>query len=54
MDKSYDIPKIHYRRQVYYGSNGEVFMNASGESGLGYAQVFAPPSEEIRSMLLRL
>ena len=29
-------------------------MNASGESGLGYAQVFAPSSEEIRSMLLLL
>jgi hypothetical protein len=51
---NYKIPRIPYRRQLYYGSNGEVFCNTSGELAMGLAQVYGPSTEEIRSMLLRI
>jgi hypothetical protein len=54
MHSNADVPRIPFRRQVYCGQNGEVFITASGESGLNYARVYAPSSEEIRSMLLQL
>ena len=47
-------PRIRYRRQFYYGEDGEVFWNASGESALGLARIYGPSTEEIRSMLLRI
>ena len=54
MNSSAKVPHIPFRRNVYYGENGEVFITASGEWGLSYAQVFAPPAEEIRSMLFEV
>jgi hypothetical protein len=54
MQSNADVPRIPFRRQVYCGENGEVYLSVSGESGLNYARVYAPSSEEIRSMLLQL
>jgi DNA-binding transcriptional regulator YiaG len=54
MEKNADIPRIPYRRAIYCGKNGEVYFNLSGEMGSGLARIYAPPSEVIRAMLLRL
>ena len=47
-------PRVPYRKKVYCGENGEVFITGSGELGLGYARIYAPSSDTIRAMLLRL
>lgn len=54
MAQNMKIPRVAYRRQVYYGANGEVFISASGEMGLGYSRIYAPSTKTIRAMLLRL
>jgi DNA-binding transcriptional regulator YiaG len=54
MTNNSDIPRIPYRKQVYISQDGEAYLTASGDLSLGYARIYAPSSEKIREMLLRL
>jgi len=47
-------PRIPYRKTLYYGENGEVFCNVSGDLAVGLARIYGPCTDEIRSMLLRI
>jgi len=54
VSKRFDIPRILHRRQVLYSEDGQVFISASGKLASGLARVYAPTTEEVRAMLIRL
>ena|SRR5436309_3198615 len=43
-----------YRKQVYRGENGEVFISCPGEHALLMARLFGPGPDELRRMLREL
>lgn len=45
---------MHYRKQIYHGQNGEVYLSMSGELSAGLARIHAPAADEIRAMLFEL
>ncbi len=54
MKSNPEIPRIPYRRKIYFGENGEVYLTVSGQTATSLARVHAPSVEEIRGMLLRI
>jgi hypothetical protein len=54
MNAAQKMSRFPYRRKLYYGNNGEVYFNLSGEKGSGLARIYAPSPGAIQGMLLRL
>jgi DNA-binding XRE family transcriptional regulator len=48
------IKPYPFRRTVYWGEDGEVYLTCSGEFGLKVARAFGPNAEDTRRMLLEL